>query len=168
MDSALPTIRPTHNGAGETHLAGNRSLLLRLILAAQPITRSEIADRLGIDRSTVTENVKPLIGSGILREDSANFGGSRRQRVISFSAERDIFIGVNLGVRHSQVGVTTLEGKISDEEEFVTPDDPGKALLVVREKIEKLRARYADKLLQIIGVSVPGMTDAARRRLLYA
>jgi DNA-binding MarR family transcriptional regulator len=46
------------------------NLLLRLIRAAQPITRTEIATRLGIDKSTVTERVKPLIADGILREDA--------------------------------------------------------------------------------------------------
>ncbi|MEP6787991.1 MAG: winged helix-turn-helix transcriptional regulator, partial [Acidobacteriota bacterium] len=44
--------------------------LLRLIRAAQPITRTEIAERLTIDTRTVTENVKPLISREILREES--------------------------------------------------------------------------------------------------
>ena len=44
-------LRPTKKG----------NQLLRLIRAAQPISRTEIANRLGVDKSTVTENVKPLL-----------------------------------------------------------------------------------------------------------
>ena len=46
------------------HYATKGSLLLRYIRASQPITRTEIAERLRIDKSTVTENVKPLITIG--------------------------------------------------------------------------------------------------------
>src|SRR5215207_3806552 len=100
---------------GELNFAAKRSLLLRLIRAAQPITRTEIAERLKIDKSTVTDNVKPLIERGILREDLLDGAGpqKRQPRVISFAAHSDLFIGVNLGVRHSQVGVTKLSGEVT-------------------------------------------------------
>jgi len=94
--------------------------LLRLIRAAQPITRTEIAERLGIDKSTVTENVKPLITRGLLRQDIVNHK-DRKRRVLSFTPDNGYFIGVNLGVRRSQVGLTTLGSEISDEFDFETP-----------------------------------------------
>src|SRR5687767_11924179 len=84
---------------GAPNIAKKGNLLLRLIRAAQPVTRTEIASRLDIDKSTVTDNVKPLIASGILREETLEAKGqARRQRVLSFAAEKDYFIGVNLGV----------------------------------------------------------------------
>ncbi len=52
------------------NIAGKGSQLLRLIRAVQPITRTEIANRLGIDKSTVAEKIKPLIASGMLREET--------------------------------------------------------------------------------------------------
>jgi DNA-binding MarR family transcriptional regulator len=42
--------------------------LMRLFRVAQPISRTDIIERLRVDKSTVTENVKPLIASGILTE----------------------------------------------------------------------------------------------------
>src|SRR5215203_783479 len=88
--------------AGTPNPAKKGSLLLRLIRAAQPITRTEIANRLDIDKSTVTENVKPLITNGILREETLEAKGQgRKPRVLSFVDEHDYFIGVNLGVRTS-------------------------------------------------------------------
>lgn len=152
-----------------TRLANKRSLLLRLIRAAQPITRTEIATRLEIDKSTVTDNVKPLIDAGILREDTLDSGGhGRKPRVLSFAGDRHYFIGVNLGVRRSQVGITTLTGEISDELDFETPKDVNAALGMVKDRIENIIAANPGNVLKTIGVSVPGMTDTDRSALIYA
>jgi DNA-binding MarR family transcriptional regulator len=42
--------------------------LLRLFRVAHPISRTDIIERLRVDKRTVTENFKPLIASGILTE----------------------------------------------------------------------------------------------------
>jgi len=154
---------------GDLNLAAKRSLLLRLIRAVQPITRTEIAERLRIDKSTVTENVKPLIDRGILREDLVETAAlGRRPRVLSFAADEDYFIGVNLGVRHSQIGVTKLSGQVSDEVEFDTPSKVEHAIQRVAEQIELIRKRHSSLRLRLVGVSIPGMSDASRRELVYA
>ncbi len=143
--------------------------LLRLIRAAQPITRTEIAERLSIDKSTVTENVKPLIAAGIIREESlAADGVKRRSRVLSFADDQLYFIGVNLGVRRSQVGLTTLRGEIIDESEFETPKSASYALRLARERVDILVRKHAEKELAVIGVSVPGMADPGREKLIFA
>ena len=143
--------------------------LLRLIRAAQPITRTEIAGRLSIDKSTVTENVKPLIANGVLLEESlAPTGEKRRSRAVSFADDKTYFIGVNLGVRHSQVGLTTLRGEITDESDFETPSNAGYALRLARERIDILVRKHPERELSVIGVSVPGMPDARREKLIFA
>ncbi|HLA96733.1 MAG TPA: ROK family transcriptional regulator [Pyrinomonadaceae bacterium] len=162
--------------AFQTELAGiapgvtnKRSLLLRLIRAEQPITRTEIASRLDIDKSTVTENVKPLIDAGILREDTLDIKGQgRRPRVLSFADDQDYFIGVNLGVRRSQVGITTLNGEIEDEVDFETPKNVRTALSMAKERIKQFVSANPDRRLRMIGVSVPGMTDTTRTSLVFA
>ena len=146
-----------------------RGLLLRLVRAEQPITRTDIASRLEIDKSTVTENVKPLIAAKVLREDTLDLKGQgRRPRVISFADNGDYFRGVNLGVRRSQVGVTTLKGEITDEEDFETPSAVSMALRQAKRHIDEIVRRNKDRRLRMIGVSVPGMTDTTRQSLVYA
>ncbi|HSU24933.1 MAG TPA: ROK family transcriptional regulator, partial [Pyrinomonadaceae bacterium] len=148
---------------------GKASQMLRLIRAAQPISRVNIASRLGIDPSTVSENVKPLVASGILSEEIvANEPERRRTRVLSFNGRSPNFAGVNLGVRRSQVGLTTLRGEITDEIDFETPSDPYKALSLAREHLDAITRRDPDREVGAIGVSVPGMTDGARQKLLFA
>ncbi len=152
-----------------TGTASKGNQLLRLIRASQPITRTEIAERLAIDKSTVTENVKPLIATGILREDLVPADGvNRRSRVLSFSDDGRFFIGVNLGVRRSQVGMTTLAGEMTDEIDFETPRTASYALRIARGHIDDLVRKNADRALAVIGVSVPGMADPERQRLLFA
>ncbi len=170
----LPVFQTNLADAPTTvNFAAKGNLLLRLIRAAQPITRAEIADRLQIDRSTVTENVKPLIANGFLREvklekkDSAK-GQGRKARALAFIDERDYFIGLNLGVRRSQIGLTTLNGEILAEEDFETSPDAMETLRIARAKIEKLIFEVSDRNLCVIGVSVPGLTDAERQNLLFA
>lgn len=61
-------------------LTKKKGLLTRMIRACQPISRTELAERLKIDKSTVAENVKSLIDSGILREDKINTVGQGRRQ----------------------------------------------------------------------------------------
>ena len=44
--------------------------------------------------------------------------------MLSFNGESPSFsAGVNFGVRRSQVGLTTLRGEISEEDDFETPSE---------------------------------------------
>jgi predicted NBD/HSP70 family sugar kinase len=146
-------------------------MLLRLLRAAQPISRVELARRLGVNRSTVTDIFKPLITSGLVREES----GSSTDRVLgrppvalSFNADHDFFAGVNIGIRRVQVGLGTLGGEVVNEDDFDTPADPAEALALVRECITRLCAVNEGRTLRMIGVSVSGMTDGGRTRIVYA
>ena len=151
------------------HYATKGDLLLRFIRASQPITRTEIAECLLIDKSTVTENVKPLITSGILVEASDDGRETgRRRRVLSFAADDRYFIGVNLGVRRSQVGLISLRGEITDETDFETPAKPETALQMSRHRIEDIIRQRSGRAPAVIGVSVPGMVDSSRQKLLFA
>lgn len=148
--------------------------LLRLVRASQPVSRAELARRLGLNRSTVTEIFKPLIAAGLVREERIRQSRVRTHAQgrpplgLSFPGEDDFFIGVNIGVRRSQVGLATLAEEILAEEEFDTPTDSTIALAQIRSSIERLSARAAGRKLKVIGVSVPGPTDAERGTLLYA
>src|SRR5436305_3842161 len=92
-------------------------MLLRLLRAAQPVSRAELARRLGVNRSTVTDTFKPLIAAGVVREEVVQPAQPNGARVLgrpaaalSFNDGQDYFVGVNVGVRHSTVGLATLGG----------------------------------------------------------
>lgn len=165
---------PLPNANNSATQARSPRLLLRLLRAAQPIPRVELARRLGVNRSTVTDIFKPLIAAGIVIEEPLPLASNgdralgRPPLSLIFNAERDFFVGVNIGVRRSQVGITTLGGEVLAEEDFETPAEHRSAMSLVRASIERLRVKVPGRKLRVIGVSVPGPTDAERSRLLYA
>jgi predicted NBD/HSP70 family sugar kinase len=167
-------VASTASAVGAVAAVGAARMILRLVRAAQPIPRVEIARRLGVNRSTVTDVVKPLLADGVLREEqeTAAAGVSRaagRPPVgLSFGDLGEFFVGVSLGVRHTTVGLATLGGETLGEEEFETPKDAPEALERMRATVRRLCAKVPGRELKFIGVSAPGPTDAERRRMLYA
>lgn len=150
-----------------------KRLLLRMLWAAQPVSRIELARFISINRSTATEIFKPLINSGVILEKplvtkDVALPVGRPPIGLAFNDERDFFIGVNLGVRHSQIGQTALNWDFNGGEEFETPKDPKKALKLISDKIKKLWSETTERELRVIGISVPGPTDNERRKLIYA
>jgi predicted NBD/HSP70 family sugar kinase/plasmid maintenance system antidote protein VapI len=145
--------------------------MLRMVRAAQPISRADLARRLELHRSTITEMVRPLLASGLLHEGEPEPVRARVGRPplgLSFREATTFFIGVNIGVRRSQVCAALVNGKILGEESFDTPADPDFALSQVRGIVDRLRDSLPDRTLSAIGVSVPGPTNAARTHLLFA
>ena len=150
-------------------------MLLRLLRAAQPISRAELARRVGVNRSTVTDAFKQLIAAGVVREEPTQQPApgairalGRPALALTFNDEYGYFVGVNVGVRRSTVGLATLSGQVFAEEEFVTPSDPSDALAQIRTAITRLCVQARGLTLRAIGVSVPGPSDASRERIVYA
>ncbi len=149
-------------------------MLLRTLRAAQPVSRIELARRLGINRSTVTDTFKPLIAANLIREQplpttsQTNRLQGRPPIGLSFNSDHDFFVGVNLGVKHTQIGLTILTGEILAETEFETPAEPMAAFKLIQTNVDAMCAKVEGRGLRSVGVSVPGPTDAARSRLLYA
>ena len=171
-------VRRPHTAPHAANMTGPAKagvMLLRLLRATQPLSRAELARRLGVNRSTVTDTFKPLIAAGVVREEAVqpqHLNGARalgRPAIaLSFDDGHDYFVGVNVGVRHTTVGIATMGGEVLAEEEFGTPSKPDDALRLINSVIGGLRARAGGRKLRVVGVSVPGPTDATRRRLVYA
>jgi predicted NBD/HSP70 family sugar kinase len=178
---AVGTLEPdeprAHAHSGVSDAAGPARatvMLLRLLRAAQPISRAELARRVGVNRSTVTDTFKPLIAAGAVREESLNPPGGtgrslgRPPTALAFSDEHGFFVGVNVGVRRTTVGLATLTGEVLAEEDFETPSEPSVALEKMRGVAGRLVRRAGGRKLRVIGVSAPGPTDAAREKITYA
>lgn len=146
--------------------------LLRIVRAAQPISRTAVARRLGVTRGTVTVLVKPLLNSGALREaapEQTIVGRVGRPPIgLSLRAEREFLIGINIGVSDVRIGATTPGGQLLCEDSFATPSDPAEAFTRIRSSIAAMRVRLPERVLMIIGISVPGPTDVEKGKLLYA
>lgn len=171
----VSAIEAQSNSASSTGTATRA--LLRIIRAAQPISRVELAHRLSVSRSAITEAVKPLLANGVLREtttapdDDATNNIGRLRVGLAFDTSDKVFIGVNIGVRRTQVGAATIEtadDNLIVEDSFDTPESATEALQLIAASIEWMQAQLAGRRVVNIGVSVPGPVDTERTRLLYA
>jgi predicted NBD/HSP70 family sugar kinase len=174
MHEATATAMQAENTVQTVNPAKTARLTLRLIRASEPISRVELATRISVNRSTITEICNPLIAAGFLSEipisqaeNTVRLQGRPRVGLI-LNDSNSLFVGVNIGVRRTQVGIATLNNKILGETEFDTPPEPVAALALIKEHIKKFCAEVPDRKLKIIGVSIPGVTDSERRKLIYA
>jgi predicted NBD/HSP70 family sugar kinase len=146
--------------------------VLKIIRAAQPISKTDLAKRLDIKRSTLTSIIKPLLSSNIIRETelehNQSTGNGKPNSVLSLVANNNYFIGINIGVRRTQIGIATIDEQMLAEESFDTTPDPESTLSHVRSIMERLIDRFSDRKLTLIGVSVPSPTDSERTKILYA
>ena len=146
--------------------------LLRIVRAAQPIPRVAVARRLGVHRRRITVLVKPLIDSGILREGAPDPTIVRRVGRpaigLSLRSETEFLIGINIGVSQMRLGAAMVDGTLLAEDSIPTPPQASVALTEIRNWIQKQTARFADRELVVVGISVAGPTDVERGKLLYA
>jgi len=90
-----------------------RYTLLQIIHAAQPVSRVELARRLGIKRSRVSEIINPLLAAGVCRETSFEQVSGRLGRPpvgLTLCSERACFIGVSIGVSETHLRVVNVDG----------------------------------------------------------
>jgi glucokinase-like ROK family protein len=105
-------------GAKRAEMARVNSLaqsVLRLIWDEQRISRAEIARRMGLSRSTVTEIIDELLPTELVVE--VGVGPSRGGRppiVLEFNYQAGCILGVDMGAAHVAVALTDLRGNVLD------------------------------------------------------
>ena len=141
--------------------------VLRLIWQERQISRADIARRIGLSRSTVSEIVGLLLPTGLLAEVGVGVSsGGRRPIVLQFHDDALGILGVDMGAGHISVAVTDLRGTILAWEHDSHPvrSDPAGALALVTElavRAVKTWGRRTDRLLGV-GMAVPSPVDVDR------
>jgi predicted NBD/HSP70 family sugar kinase/DNA-binding CsgD family transcriptional regulator len=157
MESQSPKPRPrfsaTATRPAETHV-------LNLLWREREISRSEVARRLGLSRSTVSGIVATLLHAGIVTEVGlAPSRGGRRPVVLRFADEACCILGVEMGAAHVSVFLGDLRGRRLAAGHVVHPvrsDPEGTRRLIVElcQQCLDQRPSGGHELLGI-GVAVP-------------
>jgi predicted NBD/HSP70 family sugar kinase len=138
--------------------------VLRLIWTEQRISRAEIAQRLALSRSTVSEIVEPLLASGLVAEAGVGASrGGRRPIVLAFQDDAFDLLGVDMGASHVSVVRTDLRGRVlamAARSHPVQADPAGTRACIAALCDEVLHGVAAGRLVGI-GVAAPSPIDPA-------
>lgn len=137
---------------------------LRLIRSKNIISRSEIADILGLNRSTITAVVNELIDQKLVKEiGSGTSKGGRPPKLLQFNPEAAYTVCVDLSSHHRKIFITNLSGKpyFSETVQFNSHEDPYTQIKKMIQTITKGLHKLPPKThgLLGIGIGVPGVIN---------
>lgn len=144
----------------------NRSLVLDLLKQDGPLSRADLARETSLAKPTISAIVEDLVGDGLVREvgmGSAAAGGGRPPMLLAFDERSQFFVGVQVGVRRTNLVVADALGDELERREIVTPDGPAEdAVRTIARLVEELvAASGVDRgRLAAVGVCVPGLVDS--------
>jgi len=160
---------PRGSGVG----ANTAARIVKTIWQNPRISRVGIAERLGLDKSTVTNQVARLIDIGLIEEideGSAGTHGGRRPIHLAMNRSFGRVIGIEIQVESYVAVVVDLAGEILAETRGIIPSGWGDfsdtMLDVIRKCSDKL-CPGGERLLGI-GVGAGGLVDLKKGRIRYS
>ena len=146
----------------------NHNLIKKYIYRHSPISRVEIAQKLGLTTATITGMVNPMIGAGLLRETSTPVteakGAGRPRLMLEFVPEAYYICGVDAGPYRTNYILTDLQGNPIAVRHTDQPLDEYQTTLdrFAREIPEFLaEAGIPREKLLGVGICLPGMIDGS-------
>ncbi|MFC4321167.1 ROK family transcriptional regulator [Litchfieldia salsa] len=141
----------------------NKSLVLQMIKEQTPLSRAEISQRTGLNKSTVSSLVTELLDDELVYETGpGESSGGRRPVMLLFNHIAGYSIGIDIGVNYLLGILTDLQGKIISEKNIPLHElDYKKVMNQVNQMITHLidmapTSRYG---VVGIGIGVPGIVD---------
>ncbi|MGP4084883.1 ROK family protein [Streptomyces sp. KR55] len=139
----------------------SRTAVLALLGRAGPLSRVEIARRLGVSSATVTQVTKRLLADGLIAEtDSVPSAGGRPAIRLDIVCDAGRAIGVKVAPDHVTVVHVTLGGEVTDcathPFDALTADAADRLVEVLAPEV----MRGGDAPLMGVGVGVPGRVGA--------
>jgi glucokinase-like ROK family protein len=151
----------------------NLSLVLRLIHNEAPLSRSQIAQATGLNKSTVSSLVEDLLNRRLVHETGINSAGTGRPAtLLEINPQAGGIIGVELGVDFVAVVLTDFTGNIIWRR--LVNVDPS----IAQEKIISQTLALTDEAIEVckkkdlyplgLGLSMPGTVDLRKGVLVFA
>ena len=151
----------------------NLSLVLRLIHNEAPVSRSQIAQATGLNKSTVSSLVEDLLERKLVHETGLNsVGTGRPATLLEMNPQAGGIIGVELGVDFIAAALTDFTANILWRQIVtIEPNDAQETniakILEITDKAIDI-CKDHDLCLLGLGVSVPGTVDLEQGILVFA
>ena len=129
--------------------------------AATGISRTNLADQMGLTRAAVTLIVNDLLENGVILEaESRAIPSGRPPVVLEINPKRGLVAAVDMGATHINVALADFSAKIVEEISlpFDIKQGPQVCLAEVNRNLHELLDRSGMNILQLmaVGVGVPG------------
>lgn len=145
------------------------SELLQLLRDGTPRTRSELATRTSLSRSTITQRVDELMKVDLIAPvETAVSTGGRPSARFQLNTVRWLIVALDLGATHCTVGLTTLNGEVIASEHYAVDIAIGPEP-ILDEAIDRARGLIAtversENDVAAVGVGLPGPVAFATGR----
>lgn len=151
----------------------NKSLVLNTLRLRSPVSRAEVADLTGLNRSTVSNIVNSLIGEGLVWEQERRDSRIGRPSVdLGLRPDGGAVIGVEIGVDFISVLLTDFVAK-PIWQDWIDLDlhlPQIEVLVKAEQSIDKALFQAGERRLHVLGIGVglPGMVNINKGELIFA
>ena len=151
----------------------NKQIVLNLVREHQPISRAELARRMGVHRSALTTMVRELVQHGIIFErGTAATARGRRPTLLHLRTSGRLAVAVDVRPGRTVVALADFAGKVVSRDVLATPATPELLMEALEARVERLLAAAATDgerpACEGVGLVVPGMVDRRLGRIVYA
>lgn len=149
----------------------NRSIVLNLVRARQPISRADLARAMDVRRGAVTLIVNDLLRDGLIVEGATGDAvRGRRPTFLYIDSRRRAVVAADIRASETFVMLADLRGTpITGATSFPTVRDPKELIRLLADRIKRLLADHPEvDDCEGIGVVVPGMVEHSTMRVLHA
>ena len=136
----------------------NRRIILNYVRENAPISRSDIAKRTALQRSTVSLIVQELKDLGLVTEIYGESSGGRPPVLLRLKTLKPVALGIALMTDKTTIVTGDLSGRIIDREEFLTDPDFDITFSKIVACSKKLIKKSGGSI-EGIGISLPGVVD---------
>lgn len=169
MDSRLLTLSDARGGKLTDLSHHNRLTIFSYIRRYGPVTKSTIADALGLTSVTVANVIRDLEAEGWVAADGlAASSGGRRAVLYRISVERGMVIGVDVAGYQVDVATVDLSGSILRKERTPLDLERKTPTLAVIESITNMAEAVGWDEVIGVGMAVPGIVEPATGTVLYS
>jgi len=143
----------------------NEISVLRIVRDEGPISRSEVARKMGVSKVIIGGIVRRLLETSILFEigkGNSTVQGGRRPVMLEFNADAGLAVGIEIHLHSSNILITNMNAEILHEGTVNYSDNtnPNAILQRIVRNIEKM-VGDEEKMKSILGVGIalPGLID---------
>lgn len=152
----------------------NSALILERLLIDSPLSRAQLAQHTGLNRSTISSLVSDLMARELIREVGLETADSRGRpgMLLELNPGGGSIVGVEINAGYVSIILTNFTAQTLWQRHVTFPEDTSqeRVLALTEELIEEaLRAGRAHGLTPLgIGLGAPGLVDTATGTLIFA